>query len=220
MDLWTRFNTNQNFIEQPLFAQEFGKPTPPAKKRDGVCIVLGTHPDWYEEIDAALRRYPDADICGVNEAARLLSCDHLATCHGERIDQFIELHRQYHPRKPMPLIHLRDNMQAPKSLDVQHHLWPVRTMAGSAPFAAAAMVMLGYELVIFCGCPMTGGGGYAFDDTHGSTRDDPRIGFEGPQHGMIKSWHRYMRKFKDEQPEMAAKIRSMSGATKEIFGGL
>ena len=93
-------------------------------------------------------------------------------------------------------------------------------MAGSAPFAAAAMVMLGYDIVIFCGCPMTGGGGYAFEDTHKSTRDDPRIGFENEQHRMIKAWHRCMRLFKEQFPDMAARIRSMSGVTQEIFGGL
>jgi hypothetical protein len=93
-------------------------------------------------------------------------------------------------------------------------------MAGSAPFAAAAMVMLGYDIVIMCGCPMTGGGGYAFEDTHKTTRNDPRIGFENEKHRMIKGWHRCMRLFQEQFPEQAARIRSMSGTTQLIFGGL
>lgn len=217
MDLWTRFNTNHNFIEQPLFALEFGQPTPPAEKRSGACLIVGTHPCWQDDVEAALEVFPDAEICGVNEAGRLLPLDHLATCHGDRIEMFMA---HCEGQAYRPLVHFRDNDIKPDNLPYEHHEWPVRTMAGSAPFAAAAMVMLGYDIVIFCGCPMDGGGGYAFDETHKTTRDDPRIGFENSNHRMIKGWHRCMRLFKEQFPEMAARIRSMSGTTQLIFGGL
>lgn len=214
MDLFNSFNSGLNTIDVSADALEIGEATPPAEKRSGVCIVLGTHPCWLNDVNKVLKDYPDADICGVNEAPRLMVCDHLATCHGEKIDLYLE-----HCEGYTPLVHLRDNDVKPETIDVPHHIWPVRTMAGSAPFAAAAMVMLGYDKVIFCGCPMDGGGGYAFEDTHKSTRYDPRIGFE-KDHRMIKTWHRCMRLFKEQFPEMSAKICSMSGTTQQIFGGL
>lgn len=215
MDLFNGFNASDNFLDPPAEALQVGEAIPPAEKRRGVCLVVGTHPCWLDDVKAATKLYPDAEICGVNEAPRLLRVDHLATCHGDKIDEFLALCDGY-----TPLLHLRDNDVKPDEIAVPHHIWPVRTMAGSAPFAAAAMVMLGYDLVIMCGCPMTGGGGYAFDDTHKSTRADPRIGFESEKHRMIKGWHRCMRLFKEQFPEQAARMRSMSGTTQLIFGGL
>jgi hypothetical protein len=215
MDLFARFNSNQNFIEQKEFAFEFGEATPPARKRSGVCVVLGTHPCWKEDLDKVLAKYPKVDICGVNEAGRLYKLDHLATCHGDKLEFFLSLCEH---NDVAPIVHFRDNSLKPNNPN--WHSWPVRIMAGSGPFAAATMVMLGYDKVIMCGCPISGGGGYAFTDTHKSTRDDPRIGFEKSNHNMIKSWHNAMRKFKEECPEMAIKICSMSGVTQEIFGDL
>lgn len=220
MDLFRRFNTKHNFIEQPMFPLECGKPNQELPYESGACIILGTHPCWEEDLAGALSKYPDAKICGVNEAPKLMKCDHLATCHGDKIDKFVKLHEERYPDSPRPMIHLRDNMTCKQSEHIDHIKWPVRTMAGSGPFAAAAMVMMGYDPVIMCGCPMDGGGGYAFDDTHKSTRYDPRIGYESGEHNMIRSWHRCMKLFKEQFPDMAANIRSMSGVTKEIFGGM
>jgi len=160
MDFFNGFNASNNFIDPPAEALQIGEATPPAEKRSGACLVIGTHPCWAEDVSAAFEVYPDADLCGVNEAGRLTKIDHLATCHGDKIEDFLDLCDGY-----TPLVHFRDNDIKPESVEVPHHVWPVRTMAGSAPFAAAAMVMLGYDIVIMCGCPMTGGGGYAFEDT-------------------------------------------------------
>ena len=100
---------------------------PPAEKRSGVCLVVGTHPCWRGDVDKAFTAYPVPDICGVNEAPRLINCDHLATCHGEKIEDFLDLCDGY-----TPLVHFRDNDVRPDLLNVPHHSWPVRTMAGSA----------------------------------------------------------------------------------------
>ncbi|MGB0818085.1 MAG: hypothetical protein ACPGQQ_04175, partial [Candidatus Puniceispirillaceae bacterium] len=81
MDFFNGFNASQNFVEPEKEAVQIGQATPPAEKRSGACLIVGTHPCWQEDVDAALAQYPDADICGVNEAPRLINCDHLATCH-------------------------------------------------------------------------------------------------------------------------------------------
>lgn len=215
-DLLFRFNTGENFIEQPMFPIEIGSPPEGLERRSGACIVLGTHPCYREDLIEALCAYPDAEICGVNEAGKLIQLDHLATCHGDKLGYFLECCDQSVP----PVIHTRANTHAKHIDDESVNKWEVRTMAGSAPFAATIMVLLGYDIVIMCGCPMDGGGGYAFKDTHRTTRDDPRIGEVTGSHSMIKAWHRVMRLYVEEYPEITSKIRSMSGITKEIFGGL
>lgn len=222
MGLLENFNTKHNYIITPPAPIEVGSCRPEAKKQKGVCVIIGTHPDWREDLEAVLAVHPKVDVCGINEAVRLIKCKHLVTAHRDKISDFIELHKKYHKGKYLPLIHLqdipvRDDSDRPKA---KHHLWKIKTMAGSAPFAAAAMVLLGYEEVIMCGCPMTGGGGYAFEDTHKGDRFDPRIGYVNGDHNMLKSWHIAMVKFKKQFPKVANKISSMSGKTGEIFGGL
>jgi len=222
MGLLERFNTNHNYITTPPQSIEIGSCEPKAKRQSGACLVIGTHPDWEMDYKRALEHYPRADICGVNEAVRLINCKHLVTSHSEKIDYFMELHKKHNKGKWLPLVHLRKNPfeREAKEIKWKHHDWLIRIMAGSAPFAAAVMISLGYEKVILCGCPMNGGGGYAFEDTHKGDRYDPRIGYEDSNHNMIRSWHNSMIKFKDEFPELANNIKSMSGKTKEIFGGL
>lgn len=214
MSLINRFNSNHNFIEQPIHPFEIGGCTPPVKKKSGVCLIVGTHPCYKEDMDAALAIYPDADICGVNEAAALVKCDHLATCHGEKAAHFLRVRKD----KKRPTLHIRDN-EHPKE-KIKYHAWSIQTMAGSATFACVAMLLTGYDKVIMCGCPMDGGGGYALKDTHKGDRYDPRIGYSDGASQMIRGWHNAMRKFKGEHPDMAARICSMSGKTKEVFGGL
>ncbi|MCK5606294.1 hypothetical protein KAR91_30620, partial [Candidatus Pacearchaeota archaeon] len=166
----------------------------------------------------------DPDVCGVNEAGKLLRLDHLATSHADNIEKFLSVCA--HNDIGFPLVHIRKGnigKTAPlrfmgEKLKVRR--WDIPVLAGSAPFAAAAMVKYGYDKVIMCGCPMDGGGGYAFEDTEKSTLDNPRIGFENSDHPMIQGWHNCMRKFKEEHPEIASCIRSMSGMTREIFGGV
>jgi len=214
-------NFNVRFFPFPPGEPECSLPETPVPNFKGVCAVVGTHPCWEKDLSKLRSEYGEVYICGVNEAPRLLACDHLATAHGGKIDDFIQLHRTYQPDSPLPTIFIRDNNEAPEEIEgVDWYKIPVRTMAGSAPFAAGAMALLGYEKVVMCGCPMDGGGGYAFNDTHGSTRNDPRIGYENSEHAMIKSWHMCMKLFKEQFPDVSKRIKSMSGKTKEIYGGI
>ena len=117
MDFFNGFNASQNFIDPPADALQVGEAVPPAKRRSGVCIVLGTHPCWEQDLCDAMRAHKHVEICGVNEAGRLTKIDHLATCHGDKIDDFIKLCDGY-----TPLVHLRDNDAKPDTIDVPHHI--------------------------------------------------------------------------------------------------
>jgi hypothetical protein len=189
----------------------------------GVVFVIGTAPSWKEDLEAARAVYPDADLCAVNEAVLLVEADHIATSHDGRIKGFHQKHLDrwgYRPGKTVD-VHYR-SPQHSKTEDAAFFSWDVTTGAGSAPFAAAVMALIGYDLVIFCGCPMDGGGGYAegIGQTHKSTMDDPRFGLIAGDHGLVQSWKVALRNMPTLMPELTGKWRSMSGYTQQIFGGL
>lgn len=200
-----------------------GKSFPPYPiKRSGVCFVIGTAPCWKEDYEAAKKIFPHHDICAVNEAVRLVEADHIATSHDGRIKGFHLKHLELYGYKKGKSVdvHYR-SPQLEKREDAAYYAWDVTVGAGSAPFAASVMVLIGYDLVIFCGCPMDGGGGYAFpkEETHKSTPDDPRFGFVGPKDNLVHAWKIALRNMPGRIPELCSKWRSMSGYTQQIFGG-
>jgi len=187
-------------------------PSCPTTER-GICLIVGTAPCWREDYEAALAKFPDADVCLINEASKLgIPAKHFATCHPEKIDYFLPADSGY-------LIHVKE-CETPVTRN--HYRHPTTLGASSAMFAAAVMISLGYELAVLCGCPMNGGGGYApeIGETHPDSKDDPRVGFVAPTHNLIRAWHNQLAEMPTQYPQICAKIRSMSGHTKELFGGI
>ena len=196
------------FIAPPLKVE-----VSPCPAESGACLIVGTAPCWREDYDAAMKAYPDADVCLVNEASRFpIPAKHFATCHPEKIDHFLDPDSGF-------VIHVRDTEHAVNRQHIRHK---VTTGSSSAMFAAVVMASIGYDRVILCGCPMNGGGGYSPDIgvTHDSTRDDPRVGFISPDHPLIKLWHNSIAEMREKYPEICGKVRSMSGHTKQAFGGI
>jgi hypothetical protein len=169
----------------------------------------------------ASSHFQGAKVCAVNEATGLVKADHIATCHAEKLERFIGLHTatwgMTGDRHAPPTIHIRD-MDVQKT-DRPHYAWRHNFGGGSAIFAAAALIAIGFETVIFCGCPMDGGGGYALR-THEATPDDQRVGYLNADSTMIQAWHLSMEALASGAPAIASRIRSMSGRTSEIFGGI
>lgn len=188
------------------------------KNRSGVCFVVGTHPCADDDI-AAARSAIEAmspeklpiSVCAINDAAGLIYADHIATAHPEKLEQFLE--GVEHPIE----IHSRSKMKRPGAR-ADEYVWNLNTGAGSALFGAAVMLAIGYELVVLCGCPMNGGGGYSVKKHDGSL-DDPRFGELSPAHSLVQGWQEQLRRFKEENA-LAGRVRSMSGYTRKIFGGL
>lgn len=223
MDLFQRFNGGQTSpcITDAFTDLRLGLPVPAYPRQEsGVCLIIGTAPCWIEDVADALRKYPKADLCGVNEAFKLITCKHFATCHTERLQQWID---EMATQGPLPSIHMGGEAGRSDLMpDVFH--WPDSRLGGtSAIFAAAAMLGIGYDMVILCGCPMNGGGGYATEiaeNTHRSTYNDPRIGAMLPNHPALRQWQATLRGMHENLPDVAARIRSMSGFSKDIFGGV
>lgn len=221
MNMLTRFNKNmvQIAAHNARYPAPKSSPRYPKKER-GVCLVVGTHPCVSIDVDAALMKYPTAKICAVNEATALLPAAHLATCHGEKAEQFLQAHDEVwdDDRYPVPTLHIRDTGEA-AAVKIPAFRWDINYGGGSAIFAAGVMVDIGFDLVILCGCPIDGGGGYALK-TNAGTPHDPRLGFMHGGHSMVEAWQHSIRSLKENNPDIAGKIRSMSGFTRETFGGI
>lgn len=219
MNLLQRFNRSEVFIApETVTIAEY--PESIYHPEGGVCLVVGTAAGVREEIMQALALYPNADTCAVNEAGAIIPAKHIATCHPEKLEHFLDLAQsRWWPVDPdyMPTIHVKKQPGQDFS-DIACE-WEITIGAGSAMFAAAAMVRLGYDLVIMCGCPMTGEGGYAMP-THAGSPADPRIGTIGRDHQLVGIWHQQLNTMKALHPEICAKIRSTSGKTMETFGGI
>lgn len=170
-----------------------------------VCLVIGSHPCWEDDYKAASVKYPNHKICAVNHATELVYADYLATSHGDQVWSFLK-----DSKNPTPHVIAMDNDIAG---DVEHKI-TTYSHGGSGPFAASAMIHIGFDLAVLCGCPINGSGGYA------TKRINTGFMWDRPEAPRIREWHRGMRSFKEKHPEYANKIRSMSGATKEIFGGI
>ena len=172
----------------------------------GVCLVIGCHPCWKEDYLNASEKYPEHKICLVNYATNLSRGDYLCTVHGDKIKSFLKLYK--HGNK-LTIIQ-RDNEYAvndyPK-LELGSH-------GGSGVFAAAAMAHIGFDTVIMCGCPITGDGGYAIEN-----KNHNYLPWIDSAHKRVKKWVDGMREFKNNSM-LSHKIKSMSGNTKEIFGGV
>lgn len=178
-------------------------------------MVVGTHPDWERDYDKALRslkkEHETIELCAVNDATKLIKADHLATCHAENLHLFINKHDagiEIHTRKKLKKYDKRENQ----------FVWGYSYGGGSSLFAAATMLIIGYDLVVLCGCPMNGRDGYALK-SHDGDQQSPRLGEKSFRDSTLNHYHTNMRNFVHGCPS-AHKIRSMSGVTQKIFGGL
>ena len=205
------------YVNPDTILAEVSSPPYP-EKHSGVCLIVGTHPCWEQDVEAARRIAPNADVCAVNEAVKLIKADHVATSHEGRIQLFASQHlARWGSNHQHPEFHFRSPQF--KELRKDAFAWDVTVGAGSAPFAAAVMTLIGYDMAIFCGCPMDGGGGYAMTETHKSTLDDPRFGLIDKNHLLVQSWKVALRNMPERIPTLTKKWRSMSGYTQQIFGG-
>lgn len=175
----------------------------------GVCLVIGCHPCWKNDYDTAAMKYPDHKICAVNYAAELVRADYIGTSHASYMEQFLSIQQRIHKNTPILIARIGE------TTDVNGvSFYEFGSHGGSAVFAASAMVHLGFDLAVMCGCPITGSGGYAqtiYND------NDWHVDITHPR---IKKWKSGMAEFKANRPDLSSKIRSMSGNSKEVFGGI
>ena len=170
-----------------------------------VCMVVGSHPCWEEDYRLAALKYPTHKVCAVNYSTAVIEADYVATVHPEMAFKFME------PCKNNPILYVQDKGQH----DGIGLKLPIAVHGGSGTFAAAAMAHIGFDLVIMCGCPIDGDGGYAR-----GTAMNRRQTWKSTNMSRVKYWQTNIPESKKKYPEIFSKVRSMSGYTKDVFGGI
>lgn len=83
------------------------------------------------------------------------------------------------------------------------HVWPFDTRGSSGMLAARIAVALGYASVILAGIPL----------------DESRHFYDAPDAPRLNYAHRYLDPWRIEAQGWGGKVRSMSGATRDLLGG-
>lgn len=176
------------------------------------ALICGSAPCLHDEFNTARRKVKHAAVLVINEAGSVIRGDHLMTQHPEKALWFRErsLNEQItvHTGKP------RQRASQP-GIDVY---WPdCITLATSGGSAIAIALQMGFAEIILCGMPMNGGDGYFAQSA--MKQDEPRFGLESPSSEYIKGYQSRLIQFTERQPEALKRVRSLSGFTRELFGG-
>lgn len=107
-------------------------------------------------------------------------------------------------------LYSHDLRHAPEGTIETAYCFPGQEHSGSSGMFAAkvALVDLGFDMAILCGIPMS-----PMDHFHGATHWRA-----GPGAGVSRLPNRYLKRWRDVPQEYRDRIRSMSGATREMFG--
>ena len=156
---------------------------------------------------------PTCDTMAVKQAGMYLPWrfQHWAGAHGERFQYMAPLRREgyyfrgmdkgqrgVHPQKLGAKIH------SEKAWPLVDHVWGCKMVGTSALFAVRVGLMLGYDEVVLCGVPL---------DTTGRFYDAPWD--KGVDLNVVDmaEWEQFL-------PFMKGRVKSMSGRTRDLLGGI
>ena len=188
------------------------------KRHSGPALVLGSARCLQGDLHAARDLLPFAAVFCVNEASRILKPDFLVSLHYERMEHFQKYARAAWPCGTWSnhAAVVTERGCVPDQFPAVQFWWPGlwTPAASSAWFGCLVAMAMGFENILLCGAPMNGGGGY-YNETE-MTPD--RIGSNGHSgKAYAKDAQDRLRTIKSEG--QAGRVRSMSGFTREIFGG-
>lgn len=179
----------------------------------GTLLILGSAPCALEDFEAALELYPDAAIMAINEAAGLLPVNFIASLHAEKMERFRKLQED-----KFGTGHFTTHGAAPDVYfpSVDYYWHGAHCGATSAWAGVRIAKMMGFELLVLCGCPMNGGDGYIMP-TWKTTPQDPRFGFESPVlHPVMASYKAALAGY--VKAGEGAGVLSMSGYSRQLLG--
>lgn len=169
------------------------------------AIVAGNAAGVFEEVEDARQRLENPVIFAANDVGIYLpKLDHWATLHTNKLGTWKQCRWQthegmedakYHAIDPRPFV---------------DYLWVGLTplMCLSGYFAMQISWVMGCDRIILCGCP----GNETKRFFEAASRPDSGYGRDGPREQLEHEMERL--------PEFKAAVRSMSGWTREYFGGL
>ena len=195
-------------------------------------IVIGSAPCVFDDLAAAKKVYPDAEVMSINEACGAVeNIQHMLAGHTVKAEAFwayrtekfpfwierIRVHANWHRLNEAPR---RDYPSVTDWWD-----GAVSSGATSAGKAIRIGIKMGFETIVLAGCPMNGGG--YFNQAETDRFEKPfwkfgkctRVGDEKSQ--QHRSIVRYRDKFKQlAETEWKGRVFSMSGFTRDCLGGI
>lgn len=166
------------------------------------AIVVGSGEGVFREIEACedSRFYGNALVFAANDVGVFLSrVDHLVSLHANNLPHWAALRADKHAR---------DSFKTHSFTEadfIWQELEPMFSLSGY--FAMQVAYLMGCEPIILCGCP--GDGTKRFFDSK------PREDFDY----QVKNARTMIESEMARLPEFKSKVRSMSGWTREFFGG-
>lgn len=178
------------------------------------ALICGSAPCLLQDLEEALKNRPDAVIFAINDAAAYVHADFLVTLHPEKGEIFKNKSQ---------------NAEAPLFTGAkpskQWHTYPADywfSNAASGATSAYSAVQIARKLkfceIILCGCPMQGGDGYIDGSKHNESLGmGVRVGHAGPKHAVTRAHKTNLDEY--ARTEDCSMVSSMSGYTKQLFGG-
>ncbi len=174
-------------------------------------IIVGSAPCVIDDLREISPYRKNAWYLGVNEGVGATHCDYLATMHPEHIPHYLKVSIN----KSLKGIYCL----AQQERMTRDHADLVTTWltgpgnATSAGFALSVGQAMGFDEMILCGCPLTGGDGY---HQKSPIIDDYRVGDRDPESALIHGYQKAMKTIADS--DLGEHVYSMSGYTNRIFG--
>lgn len=181
---------------------------PPYETRhSGPLLVVGPAPCVHDDLAAARKLYPDAKVAAVNAGAQIVAADFLVSQHPAMLALMRDWQRRMFGARPDT--HCPGG-EAPRTGAAVDYCW-VRGSSGATSAWGAVRVgkAMGFSPIILCGCPLTGGDGYAVAWQKGG------IGTTPPKDGLMQSYQERLRVAAKAEGQQ---VFSMSGYTRSVLG--
>ena len=184
-----------------------------AGKYTGTALVCGSAPCLYKDIEEAMEHVENPYVMALNDAARVIHADGIATLHPEKMRWFKQA-----SKNPEAKGHCSAHKHSDDWADHVDYWWPDCQSGATSAFSAVKILQkMGFDQIILCGCPLSGGG-YGegmegFDCTH-----EKRIGHVPPEGKLMRAHRNNLAEEVGTGQIIADKVKSMSGWTAEKFG--
>lgn len=188
-------------------------------KESGTLLVLGSAPCLFSDLESALALRPGAKVMAVNEACGAVEhIDHMLAGHCDKADLFRDYRLKKFPGAKDVPIHAsrRGGFFEPSCVT---HWWRNVIVGGTSAWKAARIgVGMGFDEIIFCGCPLDLSGYFNPNETKGFRHECRRVGEPLDGGAMSQLTIRYRKEFVRNAERFGHNVRSMSGWSRDILG--
>lgn len=188
-------------------------------------LIVGSAPCALDDLAAARKLYPDAEVMLVNGACTMVrDAEHMLSGHTVKAEEFVAARKKAFPGAPLPRVHANTLSKNARQYARQYpsvtDWWGPEMSSGATSAGKASLIgiRMGFYPVILCGCPMDGSG---YAPTEAVVKHDSscqRVG--DPKYQDRRTIKRYKETFVAlSKTDFAGKVFSMSGFTRQHLGG-